>query len=160
MTGVFRVAGLSLVVLGLSGTARAAELTAFVSGATPEEAWGRGYGAMLSISLLDMVHADIEGAWQGSDLADTRMLSASAKAYVGPSLGRLVPYVGIGAGVYRQSGPSLDDDSGRLGLLFVGAKLHFPVGLVIRGEYQWADVPDDAALPFDNRLLLAAGLRF
>ena len=83
--------------------------------------------------------------------------TVAAKAYLGPSIGRLVPYGGLGAGVYLESLPG-DDDQGTTGLVFVGAKLKFPVGLVLRGEYQWVDMPDAAPLQLDHRYFFAVGL--
>ena len=60
---------------------------------------------------------------------------------------------------YRESLPGRSDQ-GTYGLVFAGAKLKFPFGLVIRGEYQWITMPSDVLLPLDNRYLLAAGLSF
>jgi hypothetical protein len=140
-------------------SAGAAEISAFATGASPGETWGTGYGGMLTITLFNIVHGDVEGAWQGGDLADTSIVTAAAKAYLGPSIGRLVPYAGLGAAVYRQSLPA-KSDQGTYGLLFAGAKLKFPFGLVLRAEYQWLDMPDEVTLAFDNRYLFAAGLSF
>ena len=150
---------IALVALAFARPAAPAELTAFVSGASPGETWGRGYGGMLTISFFDLVHGEIEGAYQSSDLTDTRLLTASGKAYLGPTIGRLVPYAGLGAGVYHESivGGS---DSGTLGSVFVGAKLKFPLGLVLRAEYQWVSLPQPAPLKLDGRYFFAAGLRF
>lgn len=140
-------------------SADAAEISAFAVGASPGETWGTGYGGMLTITLFNIVHGDVEGAWQGSDLPETSIVSGAAKAYLGPSIGRLVPYAGLGVGVYRQSLPA-KSDQGSYGLLFAGAKLKFPFGLVLRGEYQWLDMPDEVTLAFDNRYLFAVGLSF
>jgi len=151
-----------LAVAALSSPVRsadAAEISAFVTGGSPGEAWGTGYGGMLTITLFNIVHGDVEGAWQGGDLADTSIVTGAAKAYLGPSIGRLVPYAGLGVGVYRQSLPT-KSDQGTYGLLFAGAKLKFPFGLVLRGEYQWLDMPDEVSLAFDNRYLFAVGLSF
>jgi hypothetical protein len=153
------VIGGALVFFGLARPAAPAEISAFLSGAKPGEVWSRGYGAMLTISFFDLVHGEIEGAYQSSDLADTRLLSASGKAYLGPTIGRLVPYAGLGAGAYHESVAG-GSDSGTLGLVFVGAKLKFPVGLVLRAEYQWVNLPKAAPLAMDNRYFFAAGLRF
>lgn len=157
-----RLAGaiaLALVGLAFARPAAPAELTAFVSGASPGAIWGHGYGGMLTISFFDLVHGEIEGAYQGSDLIETRLLTASGKAYLGPTFGRLVPYAGLGAGVYHESIAS-GSDSGTLGSIFVGVKLKFPLGLVLRAEYQWLSLPQPAPLKLDNRYFFAAGLRF
>ena len=151
-----------LVLAALSSPARsvdAAEITAFATGGKPGETWNTGYGGMLTITLFNIVHGEVEGAWQGSPLPDTGIGTLAAKAYVGPSIGRLVPYAGLGAGVYRESLPG-KSDQGTSGLVFAGAKLKFPFGLVIRAEYQWISLPDEVLLPLDNRYLFAAGLSF
>ena len=54
----------------------------------------------------------------------------------------------------------IDDDQGTTGLVFVGAKLKFPFGLVLRAEYQWIDMPTPAALQLDQRYFFAVGLGF
>jgi len=131
----------------------------FLSGAGPGETWSTGYGGMFTITLFNIVGGDLEGAWQGSDLPSTSLLSLSAKAYIAPQFGRFVPYGGIGVGVYRESVLN-DSDTGTLGLGFVGLKLKFPLGLVIRGEYQWVNLPMPAPLDLDRRYILGLGLTF
>ena len=136
-----------------------AEISAFATGGKPGETWNTGYGGMLTITLFNIVNGEIEGAWQDSPLVDTNIGTLAAKAYIGPSIGRFVPYAGLGAGVYRESLPT-KTDQGTSGLVFAGAKLKFPFGLVIRAEYQWITLPDEVLLPLDNRYLFAAGLSF
>jgi hypothetical protein len=140
-------------------SAEPAELTAFLSGGSPGELWTTGYGGMLTITLFNILGGEIEGAWQGSELPSTSLFSLSAKAYLSPQFGRFVPYGGIGAGVYRESLPG-DSDTGTLGLVFLGVKLKFPMGLVLRGEYQWVDLPMAAPVDLDNRYVFGAGLSF
>jgi opacity protein-like surface antigen len=157
-----RVTALALALAALAAPAneaRAAEISVLVGSASPDTTWGTCWGGILTITLFNIVHGDVEGVWQGGALESTSLYTASAKAYLGPSLGRFVPYAGIGAGVYHQSLP-IDDDQGTTGLLFVGAKLKFPIGLVLRGEYQWVDLPDAAPLQLDNRYFIAVGLSF
>jgi hypothetical protein len=139
--------------------AKGAEIAAFATGASPGETWSTGYGGMLTITLFNIVGGEVEGAWQGSALGDRSIVTAAAKGYVGPSIGRFVPYAGLGAGVYRESLPSRSDQ-GTSGLVFLGAKLKFPFGLVIRAEYQWITLPEEVLEPLDNRYLFAAGLSF
>jgi hypothetical protein len=156
-----RLSILALVVLCLAAgrPASPAEISAFITGASPGETWGTGYGGMLTITLFNIVGGEIEGAWQGGSLADTSIVTAAAKAYIGPPIGRLVPYVGLGVGGYRESLPT-KTDTGTNGLFFAGLKLKFPFGLVVRGEYQWVHMPSDVSAAFDNRYLFAAGLSF
>ncbi len=111
-----RALSVLVLVVGASRSASPAELAAFVSVGLPTADWGRGYGGIFTITLFNLVHGEVEGARQGSDLADTSLLSLSAKVYVGPTIGRFVPYVGLGVGVYSETRPG-DDDRGTLGTL-------------------------------------------
>ena len=156
---VLPVLALAALALSPAPAASAAEITAFATGGRPGELWTTGYGGMLTITLFNIVNGEIEGAHQGSELPGTSLSTLAAKAYVGPSIGRLVPYAGLGAGVYLESLPG-DDDPGTTGLVFVGAKLKFPFGLVLRAEYQWVSMPDLAPVQLDHRYLFAAGLSF
>jgi hypothetical protein len=142
-----------------SRRAGAAEISALAGSSSPGDNWGGLWGGMLTITLFNIVHGEVEGAWQGGAFEGTNLYTASAKAYLGPTIGRFVPYGGIGAGVYHQSFPT-DDDQGTTGLVFLGAKLKFPMGLVLRGEYQWVDLPDAAPVPLENRYFFAVGLSF
>ncbi len=139
--------------------AGAAEISVLVGNGSPSEAWGTLWGGMLTITLFNIVHGEVEGARQGGAFEGTSLYTASAKAYLGPTFGRLVPYGGIGAGVYHESLP-VGDDQGTTGLVFAGVKLKFPMGLVLRGEYQWVDMPDAAPVQLDNRYFFAVGLSF
>ena len=150
------VAGL---LLGSVRTASPAELTVFASGAGPGETWSTGYGGMMTITLFNIVGGEIEGAWQGSDLPSTSLFSLSAKAYLSPQFGRFVPYGGLGAGVYRESVLN-NSDTGTLGLIFLGVKFKFPMGLVLRGEYQWVDLPMAAPVDLEHRYIFGVGLSF
>lgn len=158
-----RVATLALaltaIAAGPARDSRAAEISVLVGGASPSSSWGGAWGGILTITLFNIVHGEVEGVRQGGAFDGTSLYTASAKAYLGPSLGRFVPYGGIGAGLYHESLPG-DDDQGTTGLVFLGVKLKFPIGLVLRGEYQWVDMPDAAPLPLDNRYFLAVGLSF
>jgi opacity protein-like surface antigen len=157
---------LAIVALGVAGLsllpgrpARAAEISVLVGSGSPDTAWGTLWGGMLTITLFNIVHGEVEGARQSGALEGTSLYTAAAKAYLGPTFGRFVPYGGIGAGVYHESLP-VDDDQGTTGLVFVGAKLKFPLGLVLRGEYQWISMPDAAPVKLDSRYFLAFGLSF
>ena len=98
---LLRVLLLAGLLVASARAAAPAEVTAFISGASPGEAWGRGYGGVLTITLFNIVGGEIEGAWQGAELPSTSLFTLSAKAYIGPQIGRFVPYGGLGAGVPR-----------------------------------------------------------
>jgi hypothetical protein len=150
---------LALALAAAYTSAQAAELTVFATGAGPGEAWNRGWGGSFTITLFDFVHGELEGLSQGSELPDTSLVSLSGKAYLGPTFGRLVPYAGLGLGLYHW-GRDEDDDNAQYTLAFAGLKVKLPAGIVLRGEWQWVDIDNDTALPFDHRVMVGAGLRF
>jgi len=150
---------LAALALSPGRSASGAEITAFATGASPTDVWNTGYGGMLTITLFSFAHGEIEGCWQGSALPETSVSSLAAKAYFGPQIGPVVPYIGLGVGVYRESLPT-KTDQGTSGMIFAGGKLKFPFGLVLRGEYQWLTLPDEVLQPLDNRLLFGVGLSF
>lgn len=149
-----------LLALSFAPPARAAEIAVQVGTASPTANWGTSWGGTLTISMFNIVHGEVEGAYIGANGGTgPTFYTAAAKAYLGPTIGRLVPYGGIGAGVYHENLP-VDDDEGTTGLVFVGLKLKFPMGLVLRGEYQWVSMPDAAPLKLENRYFFSAGLSF
>ncbi len=166
MSGSRRLSGwalhalaVAIVFLASAGPAAPAELTAYVSGGRPSDTWGGGYGGMLTITLFNLVHGDAEIGWQSGDASDTGVLLVAAKASVGPSLGRLVPYVGLGAGYYAEGKPA-NDQAGSFGEFFLGLKVKLPLGLLVRGEVQWLSQGANPSIPIDGRFFLGAGIAF
>ncbi len=152
-----RLLGALVLVLAASRSAAPAELSVFVSGGLPSADWGRGYGGVFTITLFNLVHGEVEGARQSSPLDGTSLLSLSAKAYVGPSVGRFVPFIGVGAGIYNEGRPA-GDKQGTLGLFFVGTKFKLPLGVVVRGEFDWVTLPSDAPVSLNGRFLIGVGI--
>jgi hypothetical protein len=150
----------SLAALVPATSAKAAEIAVQVGTGSPTANWGTSWGGSLTISLFSIVHGEIEGAYIGPDgETGPSLYTAAAKAYLGPTIGRLVPYGGVGVGVYHENMP-VDDDEGTTALVFAGVKLKFPMGLVLRGEYQWVDMPDAAPVKLDSRYFFGVGLSF
>ncbi len=146
-----------VLVAGCARSASPAELSVFVSFGLPSADWGRGYGGVFTISLFNLVHGEVEGARQAGDLAGTGLLSLSAKVYAGPTVGRFVPFIGIGVGVYDETRPG-PDDQGTLGLFFVGSKLKLPLGVVLRAELDWISLPPAAPVKLSGRFLIGVGI--
>ncbi len=137
----------------------AAELTGFMSGGKPGELWGTGFGGSFGITLFNLVGLEFEGVWQGGQTAASDMWTASGRIYVGPTFQRFVPYAGISTGAYRQSLRSVSD-TGTLSSVFAGLKFKLPMGVVLRAEYQWVHLPEEAVVKMDERYLVGAGLSF
>jgi hypothetical protein len=154
-----RTSFLVAAVLLWPGSASPAELTAFISGASPGEFWGTGFGGSLAITLFDLGGIEIEGAHQGGEVPESSIFTLSGRVFLAPPTGRLIPYGGLGVGGYRAS-LSGNDDWGTVREIFVGLKLRIGLGFQIRGEYEWVHLPDGALLPMDGRYSLGATLRF
>ena len=152
-----RALSVLLLVVGASRSASPAELAAFVSFGLPTADWSHGYGGIFTITLFNLVHGELEATRLGSDLADTSLLSLSAKVYVGPTIGRFVPYAGLGAGVYIETRPG-DDDKGTLGTFFIGTKFKLPLGVLLRAEYDWVSLPAAAPVKLDGRFFIGVGI--
>ena len=150
--------GLALLASG-ARSAPAAELSAFISGANPNEVWGTGLGGGFGITLFNIVGLEFEGSWQGGQTAASEMWSGSGRVYVGPTFQRFVPYLGISTGLYRQSLRSTSDTGSMRGV-FAGLKLKLPMGVILKAEYQRITLPDDALVPMDSKYLVGAGLSF
>ena len=150
--------GLALFACG-ARSAPGAELSAFVSGANPNELWGTGLGGAFGITLFNIVGLEFEGSWQGGQTAASEMWSGSGRVYVGPTFQRFVPYIGISTGLYRQSLRSTSD-TGSMHGVFGGLKLKLPMGVILKAEYQRISLPDDALVPMDSKYLIGAGLSF
>jgi hypothetical protein len=153
------VALLAAALLLAPRAGEAAELAVFLSGADPGPNWSGGFGASLTITLLDLVGLELEGARQGGSLTDSQMLTGSARAFLAPPIGRFVPYGGLSVGVYRQS-LGAQDQNGTVTGVFLGARIRLPAGLLIKGEYEWVHLPDDALIPMDHRYYGGVGIRF
>jgi outer membrane protein with beta-barrel domain len=140
-------------------SAPGAELSAFISGANPNELWGTGLGGGFGITLFNIVGLEFEGSWQGGQTAASEMWSGSGRVYVGPTFQRFVPYLGISTGLYRQSLRSTSATGSMRGV-FAGLKFKLPIGAILKAEYQRITLSDDALVPMDSKYLIGAGLSF
>jgi hypothetical protein len=153
---------LAAVVLGCiglgAGPAAAGDVTAFVTLASPSELWDRGYGAALTTTWFHAVALEGEAARIPGDLGDSSMSSFTASAFLAPPLGPLVPYGGVGIGIFRQTvGP--DSDTGTVRSFVVGAKLKLGLA-VVKGDYRWIDLSGEPLLTMDRRVSFGAGISF
>jgi hypothetical protein len=145
--------------LAAPGSARAGDIVVFVSDPRPGELWERGYGAALSFSFFKLVTFEGEAARMPAIGVDRDMTSFTGSALFSPPIGKLVPYAGVGVGVYRQAVGD-DSDTGTLGVLVAGLKLTLGGLVVIKGEYREFELPDEAPLLADSRFSIGAGISF
>lgn len=146
---------------GLFGAkAYAAEVTGFLSLATPGDKWAGGGGGAFAIGFFHVVSFEAEGAYMPGERAGEKMRSLTGSAFLAPSLGKLVPYVGLGVGVARQENASRKTDDSVIRSFALGAKYHIAPLVLIKAEYRKLSLPDDTLIPFDNRYSLGAGISF
>jgi len=144
--------------LAAASPARAGDVTAFVTFPSPSDPWARGYGAALTSTWFGTAALEAEAARVPLDSAEGTMTSFTANALLAPPIGALVPYVGFGIGIYRQSVSNLGETS-MLRTFVVGAKLRLGL-LVVRGDYRKLSLRGNPLLPMDRRVSIGAGITF
>jgi hypothetical protein len=156
-TATIAIAAACLALALAPSPARAGEVGVIVAGARPGDLWSGGIGGYLGLTVFNFVGLELEGLYQDGELDGFSASTGAARAYAQVTIGRLVPYAGLAAGVYRQAFLETSE-SGTYGATFVGLKFKFPVGVVLRAEYQWLSQPSDAPLILDQRY--SAGIAF
>lgn len=162
MVNAHAVASRVALILGMAlipATARGLEAVVFISGASPEIVWKRGYGGMVGFSLLKLAAFEVEVARQPGAVLDSGMISLTGAALLAPSFGAFVPFIGLGAGVQREENASRSDN-GTHSALIVGAKVKLAGILVIRVEWRKLGLAGTPLLPFDDRFSGGVGVSF
>ena len=139
--------------------ARAGDVTVFATFPSPSENWTRGYGAALSSTWFRVITFEGEAARVPGETSDVGMTSFTASALLSPPIGGLIPYGGLGVGIFRQTLGS-EADTGRLRALVLGVKLRVQDLLVLRAEYRRLELSGDPLLAMDNRISVGAGIAF
>jgi hypothetical protein len=139
--------------------ARAGDITVFATFPSPSENWTRGYGAALSSTWFRVITFEGEAARVPGETSDVGMTSFTASALLSPPIGGLIPYGGLGVGIFRQTLGS-EADTGRLRALVLGVKLRVQDLLVLRAEYRRLELSGDPLLAMDNRISVGAGIAF
>lgn len=146
------------IVLAGARPALAGDVTAFVTIPSPSEVWDRGYGAALTTTWFQAIALEGEAARVPGDLGDSSMSSFTGSALLAPPLGPLVPYGGVGIGIFRQT-IGTESDTGTLRCFVVGLKLKLGLA-VVKGEYRRIDLSGEPLLDMDKRLSFGAGISF
>ncbi len=152
------IALLALAVGALTRPAGAGDLTLGYTSASPGEVWAGGYSVALGIGFLSAASFEAEYGHQGAETMDSKVDTFTASALLILPTGRLQPYGGLGVGIFREAIAS-DSDTGTHRAFIIGAKLTLGL-LVVKSDYRWIHVPDDALLPFDRRFQIAGGIHF
>jgi hypothetical protein len=156
--GASRLA-LILGITFLPAPARGLEATIFVSGASPEIVWERGYGGMLGFGFLKLAAFEVEVARQPGALLESGMISLTGAALFAPSFGAFVPFIGIGAGFQRQE-EAVTSDYGTHSAFIVGAKVKLAGVLVLRAEWRKLGIAGTPLLAIDDRFAGGVGVSF
>jgi hypothetical protein len=153
---------LALAVLGalLAAPARASagDITVFFTLPAPTEIWGRGYGAAISSTWFTAISLEAEAARLPGDSSDISMTSFTGSAMLAPPLKFLVPYGGLGIGVFRQSVGTLSD-TGILHAFILGLKIKLGL-LVLKGEYRHIGLSGPPPAEMTARITAGAGISF
>jgi hypothetical protein len=147
---------LSLVSAAPAG---AGDVTAFLALPLPRDTWVGGYGAALTSTWFNLLTFEGEAARLNGNTRDTGMTAFTASAFLSPPIGSLIPYAGVGYGVFRQTAAN-DSDLGRLRTVVAGVKLKIKGLLVLKGEYRSYQLSGQPLLPLDARLSAGAGIAF
>jgi hypothetical protein len=150
------LAGLGLL-LGTSPAA-AGDVTVFATIPSPSEQWNRGYGAALTSTWFQAINLEGEAARMPGDVGNANMTSFTGSALLAPPLGAIVPYGGVGIGLFRQTVGSTSD-TGVLRCFVLGLKVKVGLALV-KGEYRRISLSGEPLLPMDRRISFGAGVSF
>jgi hypothetical protein len=151
---LFALAGLCAA----APAAHAGDVTAFVTFASPSDAWNRGYGAALTSTWFGVIGLEAEAARIPLESAEGTMTSFTGSVLLAPPLGLLTPYGGLGVGVYRQSVTDVGETS-TVRTFVLGAKVKVGL-LVVRADYRHLTLNGDPLLPMDRRVSVGAGITF
>jgi hypothetical protein len=151
--------GLLLGLVSVAAPARGLEATIFISGASPEIVWKRGYGATVGFGFLKLAAFEVEVARQPGAVLEDGMISLTGAALFAPSFGAFVPFIGIGAGFQREE-TALHSDYGTHSAFIVGGKIKLAGILVLRAEWRRLGLAGTPLLPFDDRFAGGIGLSF
>ena len=152
------LAGLILGALTVAAPARAGDVTAFITFPSPSDVWDRGYGAALTSTWFHVIGLEAEAARIPLDSADGTMTSFTGSVMLAPPVGALIPYGGLGVGLFRQTVADTAD-TGTVRVFILGAKLKLGL-LVVRGDYRSLRLSGNPLLPMDRRVTIGAGITF
>lgn len=148
-----------LLAAGVAPAAQAGDVTLFAARASPSDNWGTAYGAALSTTWFHVINLEAEAARHPGTLPEEIMTAFTGSAFVAPPIGKLVPYAGVGIGLFRQS-TGTKSDLGILRVTVLGVKGVIKNLIVIRADYRWMSLSGEPLLAMDARLSVGAGLRF
>jgi hypothetical protein len=139
--------------------APAGDVTLFATFPSPSESWDRGYGAALSSTWFTVLTFEGEAARVPGETPERSMTSFTASALISPPIGGVIPYGGLGIGVFRQTLGEVND-TGQVRAFVLGLKLRIKNLIVVRGEYRRLSLSGEPLFAMDSRVSFGAGIAF
>lgn len=152
-------AAVAVLLACAASTAQAGEVTLFAARVRPIENWGNGYGAALTTTWFHVIALEAEAARLPGQVPERIMTTFSGSAFLAPPIGGLVPYGGVGIGLFRQS-VGARNDTGIVRTTVVGAKVAIKNLIVLRADYRWLRLSGEPPLDAESRLSIGVGVRF
>ena len=136
----------------------AGEVGAFLALPTPTDAWKTGFGFHAAIFSLPFFQAGGEFARIGAEDPAVSITTYTAQVEFNPPSLRIKPFVGVGAGAYRET-VGTNTDWGTLTAIFGGLKI--PVGPArVRAEVRKVSLSGTPHTSFDKRFSLGVSFGF
>lgn len=139
--------------------AAAGDFTVFAAQTNPSELWKPGFGATLGAGLLGLGAVEAEAARFSADVEGGDMTTFTFSAMLAPPIGPIVPFAGVGIGVYRQN-LGVSNTTDLLRSFAAGLKVNVGRVFVIRGEYRRFELSGPVRIQMDSRLSIGAGIQF
>lgn len=158
MRRALRNAGL-LLLLGAAAPASAAEISAFIALGRPSDRWAAGAGGAFTTVWFDVLALEAEGARIPGEIEGRSIWTLTGDALLAPTVGRFVPYGGLGVGLYLLNVDS-ERDSGTLRALVLGVKFKLAVGFHVKAEWRKIALSGEPGLDLDQRFSFGAGISF
>lgn len=153
---------LLLAALAVSSTPprlEAGDLTVFAAQGSPEGLWQPGFGATIGAGILGLGAVEAEAARFSAEVEGGDMTTFSVSAMIAPAIGPIVPFAGVGIGVYRQN-LGLANTTDMVRSFAAGLKLNIGRVFVIRGEYRRLTLSGPVRIEMESRISVGAGIQF
>jgi hypothetical protein len=125
---------------------------------TPTENWKTGFGFHAALISLPFLQAGAEFARVSGENLQTSIETYTAQVEFNPPSLKISPFIGVGAGGYRQK-VGTSSDWGGATAIFGG--LRIPIGVAkLRAEFRKVSLSGDRRGALDKRFSLGVSFRF
>jgi len=146
-----------MMMLG-SNAAKAGEIGGFLTWPTPTDRWKTGFGLHAAIISLPFLQAGAEWARMGAQDSLVSISTYTAQAELNPPGLKISPFIGVGAGGYKQN-DGTQSDWGSLTTIFGGVRV--PIGMArLRAEFRKVSLSGTPRINIDKRFSLGVSFRF